>query len=178
MINILRVAGLLMAVSSASLIAADYIITINGISKEIDLDQNVMLELSDGTPLKLTLNQNEYLRFKGDLFSFEHASKYRANRTGLDDGIFQTTLFTPLGPLGWHRRRQKHAVVTLPSMIRCAAGRNSSRLPSRPADRGHLAPWPWRSLPPQIARTRVFALRRVSRAVHRRVAPAAASRAV
>ena len=79
------------------LVAGDYVVTVNGSSREIDLDQEVMLQLSDGTELRLVLQQNEYLRFKGDLFNFEHKNTYKPNRVALDDGIYQTTLFTPLG---------------------------------------------------------------------------------
>lgn len=87
----------LLVVSVSTLGAADYVITINGISKEISLDRETTIVLPDGTSLKLTLRQKEYLRFVGDLFSFEHKNKYKPNRNSLGDGIFQTMIVTPSG---------------------------------------------------------------------------------
>jgi len=71
---------LLLIVSFSSLRAEDYIITINGTSKELGLDQETTLVLPDGTSLRLLLQQKEYSRFNGDLFSFEHKSKYKTER--------------------------------------------------------------------------------------------------
>jgi len=93
----LQILILLLIISFSPLRAEDYIITINGTSKEIGLDQETTLVLLDGTSLKLILQQKEYLRFNGDLFSFEHKSKYKPNRNDLGDGVFQTMIFTPLG---------------------------------------------------------------------------------
>ena len=89
---------LLMIASFSPLRAEDYIITINGISQEIGLDQETTLILPDGASLRLTLHQKEYLRFVGDLISFEHKSKYKPNRTDLGNGVFQTMIATLLTP--------------------------------------------------------------------------------
>ena len=97
MIKFLQILILLTIVSFSPLRAEDYIITINGTSKELGLDQETTLVLPEGISLKLILQQKEYLRFKGDLFSFEHKSKYKPNRDDLGDGVFQTMILTPLG---------------------------------------------------------------------------------
>lgn len=75
----------------------DYILTINGAETALDLEQPTTVELPDGTSLKLLLRQKEYLRFKSDLFSFEHHNKYKPSRNDLGGGIFQTMAVTPLG---------------------------------------------------------------------------------
>jgi len=80
-----------------SLLAQDYVITINGATAEISLDQETTLVLPDGYPLTLTLQRKEFSRFNGDFFSFEHKSIYQPNRNDLGDGIFQTMIVTPLG---------------------------------------------------------------------------------
>lgn len=77
--------------------AEDYVLTINGLSKEISLDEESEVILPSGDSLLLTLHLKEYSGFSGDLFSFEHKSTYRPNRQNLGDGIFQTAVFTPLG---------------------------------------------------------------------------------
>ena len=63
--------------------AEDYVITINGSVRELDLDKETSLILPDGTSLKMTLHRKEVLRFTGDLFSFEHRSKYQPSRSDL-----------------------------------------------------------------------------------------------
>jgi hypothetical protein len=93
----LQILIIIVIVSFSSLNAEDYVITINGISKEIGLDKETILILPDGTSLNLTLHQKEYLLFTGDFFSFEHKNEYKANRNDLGDGVFQTMIATPLG---------------------------------------------------------------------------------
>jgi hypothetical protein len=95
--NSLQILILLMIVSLSLPRAEDYVITINGISKEIGLDKETTLILPDGTSLNLTLHQKEYLLFTGDFFSFEHKNEYKPNRNDLGDGVFQTMIATPLG---------------------------------------------------------------------------------
>jgi len=77
--------------------AEDYILTINGTTQEIGLDKATDLTLKDGTSLNITLKQKEFLRFTGDLFSFEHKNEFKPNRNDLGDGIFQTMIITPIG---------------------------------------------------------------------------------
>jgi len=97
MIRTIQTLILLTVATINSTQAADFVITINGVSQEIDLAQEVNLILPDQTSLKVTLHQKEYLRFSGDLFSFEHKSNVRPSRQDLGDGIFQTIIVTPLG---------------------------------------------------------------------------------
>ncbi len=91
--TILLVAALFVSIAGA----ADYVITVNGTSKDIDLGRKTTVALPEGTILYITLHQKEYLCFSGDLFQLEHKSKYKPNRNDLGGGIFQTSIITPLG---------------------------------------------------------------------------------
>ena len=93
-VQLLTVLIILMA-SAAS--AENYVITINGTSHDLDLDQKTKVTLPDGTPLKLTLHMKEYLRFSGDMFTFEHKNHYKPGRTDLGSGVFQTMIVTSIG---------------------------------------------------------------------------------
>ena len=95
--NRLPLCVLVTALIATSAFAEDFILTVNGHKVELDLDQTVTAKLDDGTPLQLTLRQKEILRFKSDLFSFEHKNVYKPNRNDLGSGIFQTMAVTPLG---------------------------------------------------------------------------------
>jgi len=88
---------LLVFLAAAQGMSADYAITINGKSQDIDLDRKTTMVLPDGTTLYITLQQKEYLRFSGKLFSFEHKNRYKPNRNDLGEGNFQTSIVTPLG---------------------------------------------------------------------------------
>ena len=87
----------LMMLSAPICVASDFIVMINGVSKEIDLDEETSLVLPDGTALTLILRQKEYLRFESEMFSFEHRNQYKPNRTDLGDGILQTAIASPSG---------------------------------------------------------------------------------
>ena len=88
---------LLLTILFSNAIAEDYVITINGNSKEIVIDKETTLVFPNGTSLRLTLHQKEYQRFEADFFSFEHKSIYKSNRTEFGSGIFQTIIMTLLG---------------------------------------------------------------------------------
>ena len=88
---------LVMALFSTVAWSADYVITVNGVSKDIDLEQKTTMVLPDGMNLVISLHQKEYLRFSGDMFSFEHKNRFKPNRNDLGEGIFQTSIVTPLG---------------------------------------------------------------------------------
>ena len=77
--------------------AEDYVLTVNGVSTEIGLGKGTSLVTSDGQRLSLMLRQKEFLRFAGEMFSFEHKNEYKPNRTDLGDGILQTMIVTPVG---------------------------------------------------------------------------------
>ena len=75
----------------------DFILTVNGVTKEINLDQEQILELPDGTSITVKVNQKEILRFTSTLFSFDHQNRYKPNQSDLGDGIRQTMMVTPRG---------------------------------------------------------------------------------
>lgn len=75
----------------------DFILTVNGVPKEINLDQEQILDLPDGTSLTVKVNQKEILRFTSTLFSFDHQNRYKPNQSDLGDGIKQTMIVTPRG---------------------------------------------------------------------------------
>ena len=93
----LRLALLLLLVLPAIGHSENFIITINGVTKEMNLDQEQMLDLPNGTALKIKINQKEVLRFASTLFSFEHKNRYKPNPTDLGKGTRQTMIVTPLG---------------------------------------------------------------------------------
>ena len=83
--------------SAVGFAGEDYRIEINGNTFDIGLDEVKNLALPGGQNLSIKLSLKEYIRFEGQFFSFSHKSEYKANRTDLGDGIFQTVITTPLG---------------------------------------------------------------------------------
>lgn len=97
LLRLLKVFIILSVFVPATAMAEDYVLTINGRAMDIDLNQKTQFILPDGSKLELFLEMKEYLRFKSNLFSFEHKSEYKPNRKDLGDGVFQTMIVTPLG---------------------------------------------------------------------------------
>lgn len=97
LLRLLKVFIILSVFVPATAMAEDYVLTINGRAMDIDLNQKTQFILPDGSKLELFLEMKEYLRFKSNLFSFEHKSEYKPNRNDLGDGVFQTMIVTPLG---------------------------------------------------------------------------------
>lgn len=97
LLRLLKVFIILSIFVPATAMAEDYVLTINGRAMDIDLNQKTQFILPDGSKLELFLEMKEYLRFKSNLFSFEHKSEYKPNRNDLGDGVFQTMIVTPLG---------------------------------------------------------------------------------
>ena len=91
------ICGLVLLVGAATATAQDYVLTVNGQETELDLEQPATLQLADGTTLQIQLRQKEFLRYKQELFSFEHKNNFRPNTTDLAEGVEQTMLVTPLG---------------------------------------------------------------------------------
>ena len=97
MLHSLFLALIVLLALPASGRSEDFIITVNGVTKEMDLDQEQILDLPNGTALKIKINQKEVLRFASSLFSFEHKNRYKPNQTDLGNGTKQTMIVTPLG---------------------------------------------------------------------------------
>ena len=66
-------------------------------AREMNLDQEQILDWPNGTALKIKINQNEMLRFAGTLLSFDQENRYKPNQTDLGKGTMQTMVVTPLG---------------------------------------------------------------------------------
>lgn len=77
--------------------AGDFELTINGNKHELDLDNEVALELEDGTTVQVKLAQKEYLTYGGKGFQFEHHKSMLPTVSDLGDGVTQTLLATPTG---------------------------------------------------------------------------------
>lgn len=88
---------LICLVSSTTAWGQNYLLTINGTEQAIDLDQPTTLQLADGTSIEVLLRQKEFLRYRGDLFSFECKNLLKPSTTDLGDGIKQTMVVSPLG---------------------------------------------------------------------------------
>lgn len=84
-------------VFTALTFAGDYELTINGEKHELDLDQEVALELADGSKVQVKIAQKEYLVFDGNGFQFEHHKSMLPAVSQLDDGVTQTLLATSTG---------------------------------------------------------------------------------
>ena len=70
MLHSLFLALIVLLALPASGRSEDFIITVNGVTKEMNLDQEQILDLPNGTALKIKINQKEVLRFASSLFSF------------------------------------------------------------------------------------------------------------
>lgn len=77
--------------------AGDFELTINGKKHELNLDQEVALELEDGTKVQVKIAQKEYLTFGGKGFQFEHHKSMLPAVSELGDGVTQMLLATPRG---------------------------------------------------------------------------------
>ena len=75
----------------------DYTLEINGRTYDVGLGEDKRLELPGGETLTINLSMKEYIKFESELFGFSHKSIYKANKSDLGEGIFQTMIVTPLG---------------------------------------------------------------------------------
>ena len=82
---------------STLVFAQDYVLTVNGSSQQLDLNEETQIVLSDGMTLNVILTQQEFLSFESDSFRFKHHNAYKPSRTDLGDGILQTMFATPTG---------------------------------------------------------------------------------
>ena len=87
----------LIAFGNVSVASENYEIQINGRTYDIGLDQERKVKLPTGDILTITLSLKEYVEYESDYFSFSHKGAYKANKSDLGDGIYQTILTTPLG---------------------------------------------------------------------------------
>ena len=75
----------------------DYTLEINGRAYDVGLGEDKRLELPGGETLTINLSMKEYIDFESGLFRFSHKSMYKANKSDLGEGIYQTMIVTPLG---------------------------------------------------------------------------------
>lgn len=86
-----------MLMSSHIFAAENYILEINGRTYDVGLGEEKRVELPGGETLRLNLSMKEYVSFESELYKFSHKSIYKATKTDLGEGIFQTMIITPLG---------------------------------------------------------------------------------
>ncbi len=81
----------------AAVQAADYILTIDGKSSELDLDTPSAITLPDGSKAQARLRKKEFLNFKSEMLSFDHPSRLAPVKTKLSDQISQIMIASACG---------------------------------------------------------------------------------
>ncbi|MBU2865124.1 hypothetical protein KO489_14795 [Reinekea forsetii] len=76
--------------------AGDYILTIDGESYEVSLNEETKVEVG-GRSVLAKFTQKDYLTYTTDSFSFEYPNQYSPSKSDLGEGIFQNVMMTPLG---------------------------------------------------------------------------------
>lgn len=89
-------AGLFFVVIANLSFAGNYILTVDGESHELSLDNKIEIEVGNKT-VSAVLRQKDHLLYKTESFSFEHQKEYSPSHTDLGDGVLQTAMMTPLG---------------------------------------------------------------------------------
>lgn len=77
--------------------ASDYVISIDGRSAEIGINEELKFTTSAGKVLTIILKQKEFIVFKSSLFSMKHKNTIKPIKNNLGDGIYQTMMMTALG---------------------------------------------------------------------------------
>jgi len=77
--------------------AGGYVISIDGRSAEIGLNEELKFTTSAGKEFTIILKQKEYLDYKSRFFSMRHKNTMKPSKSDLGNGIFQTVIFTSLG---------------------------------------------------------------------------------
>lgn len=93
--KMLIAAGLFLATSVAW--TQDFELTINGTTTGLSLDEPIQVTLPDGSTAEVLLHQKEQLTFRSELFSFQHANKFRPTKSTLGPGLDQTLVVSPMG---------------------------------------------------------------------------------
>lgn len=75
----------------------DYELLVDGVMTPLALDQPVEVELEGGKKIQVVLRQKEQLTFSSQLFSFEHASRYKPTKSTLGPGLDQSLVVSPMG---------------------------------------------------------------------------------
>ena len=91
------VALLFLSMASASS-AANYVLTIDGESHDMSLDKEALIKVGENY-VSVKLEQKDIFLYTTENFSFEHPKQYSPSKTNLGNGIFQTSMMTPLGSL-------------------------------------------------------------------------------
>ena len=84
---------------STTSLAANYLVTIDGKTVELDLGGSGQITLDNGQQLAVMLEQKQQQRFSAPMFSFEHPSALTPTRAQLKEGIHQTLLSSAHGTL-------------------------------------------------------------------------------
>lgn len=79
--------------------AANYTLSIDGKSYDLDLGEKRVITLPDGKELALVLAQKDILTFQTRNFSFSHEREWAPSRADLGEGIWQTMMTTPVGTM-------------------------------------------------------------------------------
>lgn len=82
---------------SSSIHAGNFIISIDGYSSEIELNQPLKYMSSDGKELKIILKKKDNSNYKSQLFSMTHKSALSTTSTDIGDNTLQTFLNSPVG---------------------------------------------------------------------------------
>jgi hypothetical protein len=85
--------------TSGYAVAGNYILTIDGKKYEVDLDKKTTIMLFDGKKIQVSLEKKAIISFETKNFSFDHPGNITPSRKDVSDGIFQTTMTSPLGTL-------------------------------------------------------------------------------
>lgn len=76
-----------------------YKLTIDGVSVDIDTDEDATVTLPNGDKAKIRLERNAFATFSGDSFSFVHPSGVTVTKTNLSKGIDQYLMASAVGSM-------------------------------------------------------------------------------
>lgn len=95
----LKIVLILLFVTSHSAIAANYVITIDGKTYEIEEGQESVLQLSNGEAVKILLEQKAIVTYSAPGIQFDHPREHSPSKTDLGEGVSQTMMATPVGTI-------------------------------------------------------------------------------
>lgn len=76
-----------------------YKLTIDGVSVDIDTDEDATVTLPNGDKAKIRLERNAFATFSSDSFSFVHPSGVTVTKTNLSKGIDQHLMASAVGSM-------------------------------------------------------------------------------
>lgn len=96
---VITVTALLFLGMGSSSYSANYIIDVDGVKTEVDLNKPSKVTLSDGREVEIILTEKDYITLKRPLFEFQHHKTFKPAINDLGMGISQTQIITTNGDL-------------------------------------------------------------------------------